>query len=245
MDNSQDFTSDRAVSAHQDSTDRALLARTPNEDLQTEVFPSCSYSLPRDEHHRQVFAEELRKQLRVTFSTQEPAPQSTEPAPTVPGLTQAYDSHFHLDRTHRDLFGTSVIQTTSIEDVLHDTQQVLPNFQVEVVGGVKVFCDPYTFGNIPLMDNRWKIAIGLHPCKVGQLTDGHFTTIQTLLSNPLIKALGEIGLDRTEPQHTWLAQDIAFRKMQTLCRLEKFLFFMLGGLPTNIHLTFFCRLSIW
>ena len=158
MDNSQDFTSDRAVSAHQDSTDRAILARTPNEDLQTEVFLSCSYSLPRDEHHRQVFAEELRKQLRVTFSTQEPAPQSTEPAPTVPGLPQAYDSHFHLDRTHRDLFGTSVIQTTSIEDVLHDTQQVLPNFQVEVVGGVIVFCDPDTFGNIPLMDNRWKTS---------------------------------------------------------------------------------------
>ena len=163
------------MSARQDSTDRAILARTPNEDLQTEVFPSCSYSLPRDEHHRQVFAEELRKQLRVTFSTQEPAPQLTEPAPTVPGLLQAYDSHFHLDRTHRDLFSISVIQNTSIEDVLHDLQQVLPNFQVEVVGGV--FCDSDTFGNIPLMDNWWKFAIGLHPRKVGQLTDGHFTTI--------------------------------------------------------------------
>ena len=69
---------------------------------------------------------------------------------------------------------------------------------------------------------------------MGQLTDGHFTTISILLSNRLIKALGEIGLDRTEPQHTWLSQDIAFGKMLTLCRPDKVLVLHLWG-ASNKH----------
>ena len=77
-------------------------------------------------------------------------------------------------------------------DILQYPQQA-PSYPVDDVGGVMVFCDPETYLNIPLMDGRWKVAIGVHPHKVGICSENHIITIKTLLdSSPLVKALGEI-----------------------------------------------------
>lgn len=59
--------------------------------------------------------------------------------------------------------------------------------------------------------------------------------MKTLLdSNPLVMALGEIGLDRTEPEHTWAQQDHVFKQLLRLSRPNKVLVLHLRG-PSNHH----------
>ena len=113
--------------------------------------------------------------------------------------------------------------------------QPQPRVPVEVYGGVMVFCDPETRLAIPLMDGRWKIAVGVYPRKVRECSEDYVSTIRTLLnSNPLVKALGEIGLDRTEPDYMWREQDHLFRRMSTLSRPDKVLVHHLRG-SSDLH----------
>ena len=98
-----------------------------------------------------------------------------------------------------------------------------------------VFCDPETRLAIPLMDRRWKIAVGVHPRKVRECSEDYVSNIRTLLnSNPLVKALGEIGLDRTEMDYMWREQDHLFHRMLTLSHPDKVLVLQLRG-SSDLH----------
>ncbi|MEW8444279.1 MAG: TatD family hydrolase [Candidatus Thiodiazotropha sp.] len=123
----------------------------------------------------------------------------------------------------------------TIEEILEYPLPSTPACPVELIGGVMVFCDPETRLSIPLMDGRWKVAVGVHPRKVLQCSDSHLARIRMLLdSNPLVKALGEIGLDRTEPDHMWAEQDRMFKRLLTLSRPDKVLVLHLRG-SSNVH----------
>ena len=59
--------------------------------------------------------------------------------------------------------------------------------------------------------------------------------IQMLLdSNPLVKVLGEIGLDCTEPDHMCPEQDRMFKQLLSLSRPDKVLVLHLRG-SSNVH----------
>ena len=60
------------------------------------------------------------------------------------------------------------------------------------------------------------------PEKAVGCQEGVLTHIKALLdTNPLVKALEELGLDRTEPAHTRSEQDHLFKRMQSLSRPDK------------------------
>ncbi|MCG7867848.1 MAG: TatD family hydrolase, partial [Candidatus Thiodiazotropha taylori] len=171
----------------------------------------------------------------VTVRT-ESTPSQQEPSQVISEVTplRGFDSHFHLDRTARKLLGTEDVTGITIQDIF-GYPQPSPQVPVEVSGGVMVFCDPETKLAIPLMDGKWKIAVGVHPRKVRECSEGYISTIRTLLdSNPLVKALGEIGLDRTEPDYMWREQDHLFRRMLTLSRPDKVLVLHLRG-SSDLH----------
>ena len=147
----------------------------------------------------------------------------------------AFDSHFHFDRTAKKLLHVEDVSMVTIEEILEFPLPSTPACPVKLIGGVMVFCDPETRLSIPLMDGRWKVAVGVHPRKVLQCSDSHLARIQMLLdSNPLVKALGEIGLDRTEPDHMWAEQDRMFKRLLSLSRPDKVLVLHLRG-SSNVH----------
>ena len=105
-----------------------------------------------------------------------------------------------------------------------------PNNPVTLIGGVLVFCDPGTTLSIPLMDGRWKVAVGLHP-KSFNHDDAYLDQVRTLVqSNPLVAALGEIGLDRTVPDYLWDEQERTFQRLLTFCHPDKVLVLHLRGI---------------
>lgn len=197
------------------------------EDLAREV----EEQVPQD-RRRSINADSSH--LTVTIGEPKNSTQRDESSyPTSPWA--AFDSHFHLDRTARKLWGLDEVSTVTIDDVLGYALPQPPLIPVNLVGGVMVFCDPETRLSIPLMDGRWKIAVGLHPKKVPNCSEAYLEQIKTLLhSNPLVVALGEIGLDRTVPDYLWDDQDLVFRRMLTFCHPDKVLVLHLRGSST-IH----------
>ena len=63
-----------------------------------------------------------------------------------------FDSHFHLDRTARELWGVREVSTVTLDDILREPLVPAPNNPVTRIGGVIVFCDPGTIHSITLMD---------------------------------------------------------------------------------------------
>ena len=117
----------------------------------------------------------------------------------------------------------------TLDDILREPLVPAPNNPVTLIGGVIVFCDPGTTLSIPLMDRRWKVAVGLHP-KSFNHDEAYLDQVRTLVqSNPLVAALGEIGLDRTVPDYLWDEQERTFQRLLTFCHPEKVLVLHLRG----------------
>ena len=128
-----------------------------------------------------------------------------------PDLPEAYDSHFHLDRTSCKLFGRDTAYV-EVEQLLEHSSGK-PEYPVNVVGGVCVFSEPSRqpiISNAPL---NWKAAVGAHPKHVEELTPARFNTLKSLVRSPDVCALGEIGLDRTVPVKEWRNQDLVFERI--------------------------------
>ncbi len=70
-----------------------------------------------------------------------------------------------------------------------------------------MFCDPRTYPRIFPSDHGFKCAVGLHPREASQLTSSLMSEIEGLLRNPRVGALGETGLDYTEPDTSWGVQE--------------------------------------
>ena len=104
----------------------------------------------------------------------------------------------------------------TLNDILREPLVPAPNNPVTLIGAVIVFCDLETTLSIPLMDGRWKVAVGLHP-KSFNHDDAYLDQVRTLVqSNPLVAALGEIGLDRTVPDYLWDEQERTFPTISSL-----------------------------
>ena len=209
----------------------------PHEPIQTGEFLRVAEDLARivegqvpEDHRRTINTDS--SDLTVTIRER---PNNTHEGSYAPSPWAAFDSHFHLDRTARKLWGLDEVSTVTMNDILGYALPHPPVTPVNLVGGVMVFCDPETRLSIPLMDGRWKIAVGLHPKKVPNCSEAYLEQIKTLLySNPLVVALGEIGLDRTVPDYLWDDQDLVFKRMLTFCHPEKVLVLHLRG-SSNIH----------
>lgn len=202
-----------------------------------EVVPRYTESRPVEEQDPQrtriVSTEGPREHLRISIGVDPHGRDSTQDP--VSQRPFAFDSHFHFDRTAKKLLHAEDVSMVTIEEILEYPLPSTPACPVELIGGVMVFCDPETRLSIPLMDGRWKVAVGVHPRKVLQCSDSHLARIRMLLdSNPLVKALGEIGLDRTEPDHMWAEQDRMFKRLLTLSRPDKVLVLHLRG-SSNVH----------
>jgi len=123
---------------------------------------------------------------------------------------EVYDSHFHADRMIAN-FGLAAAM--SLEEVASTpVSRERPDHPVTVMGGVAVYCDPRSYPKTVAVSPRFTVAIGCHPKKVTHLTPEKEQQLQRLLQHPRV-ALGEIGLDWTEPMHTWDLQLTVFRRL--------------------------------
>ena len=157
--------------------------------------------------------------------------QMVEPTQTT--YPEAIDSHFHLDRTRRKLWGQQSM--ASVEELVQYTPPPLPTRQVQVTGGVAVYCDPDSYPPAPTIDSPWKTAVGFHPRHATLFSESTFQQLDALLHSPFVTALGEIGLDRTEPEFTWELQETVLKKLLQLCNVRKPLILHIRG-PFGDHL---------
>ena len=114
-------------------------------------------------------------------------------------LQPVFDSHFHLDRTCKDL---NLPLSSTLDDIRTRVGEPDPCLRVGMRGCTLVFCDPETYPTLgeigQLAWQGFTVAIGLHPKKV---SSNEFTlaadvdVLTRLLSSLQVGALGEVGLD--------------------------------------------------
>ncbi|KAL4228772.1 hypothetical protein ACF0H5_011814 [Mactra antiquata] len=121
---------------------------------------------------------------------------------------KAYDSHFHLDRTLKALH---LVSTGTLEDILSRVI-VKESKRVTLTGAVAIFCDPKTYPTeegLADLPEHIPVGIGYHP-RHAQINHGigkgNVEDIKRLLQHPKVVALGEIGIDHTEPMVHWASQ---------------------------------------
>ena len=123
--------------------------------------------------------------------------------PIRESLPLAFDAHFHLDRTRKKC------RKVTVETIVNSMSPG-EEFQVQVAGGIAVFCDPATYPTETLMAeltaNGFGVAIGLHPKSAQSYGDREWEAFERSLALPGVKALGEVGLDYSVPPGGWIAQ---------------------------------------
>ena len=120
-------------------------------------------------------------------------------------LKEGYDSHCHYDRAIVKMKTPSV----TLGGFLRAQLPVPPRNPIKLAGGMVIYCDPPTWPNpchIP-MEQGWGIAVGLHPKRVRQFGDVENAKLERLMACPEVKALGEVGLDRSVSRDLWARQE--------------------------------------
>ena len=124
--------------------------------------------------------------------------------PTPRRITRAYDvfdSHFHLDRTSLRLLGNLNL---ALDQWLEEPMERPPTVPVNVVGGILIHCDPGTFPKSVPLDDRFHVAVGLHPRKAHHYTRDEVDKFTDLIQSSRVTVIGEIGLDRSDiPRRYW------------------------------------------
>ncbi|KAK3086919.1 hypothetical protein FSP39_025393 [Pinctada imbricata] len=160
-----------------------------------------------------------------------PAFRATAALP-VERVYQAFDSHFHLDRTsarwREPLRTVENLISQSWDGRSH------PRLKVDLVGGVMVHCDPKTYPARFDQARRWGYAIGIHPKKVREFNTEKEAQFSRLLGFPRVVAIGEVGLDRSCDPESWPLQDEALFKVLKYVRPNKVLVLHLRGMPNDI-----------
>jgi len=142
-------------------------------------------------------------------------------------LKEAYDSHFHLDRLSHQLHKGSLVEETIFQHM-----EKSPKVPVTLCGGVMVFCDPKGYDHIPRgWDPKWKIAVGVHPKKVKDLSSGRLDQLKKLLSKS--SALGEVGLDYQHNDPDRESQRAMLEKLLPLCQAKHVLVLHVRGSPDD------------
>ena len=117
---------------------------------------------------------------------------------------QAVDSHFHFDRLEANLRAKG-LGSKGLACVAHTSRT--PEIMVRVVGGVLNYCDPKNFGRILFpQSSRWRVAVGIHPRHARRAADVDYFALRTLLGEPRVVAISEMGLDHSLPKDTWGCQ---------------------------------------
>lgn len=151
---------------------------------------------------------------------------------SVPREESAFDSHFHLNRTSQRIWGT-VAGKYPQDFIKYALSENIPSHKVNVIGGVLNYSEPSNYKNIPIPSGNWKIAVGVHPKRVSELTEDRFQQLQQLMKCSTIAALGEVGLDRTVPFQEWRIQEAALTRILKLAVPEKCLVLHLRGSITD------------
>jgi TatD DNase family protein len=144
-------------------------------------------------------------------------------------VDEAFDSHFHLDRTSARIWKTS--SGRSVEELISYGMSCKspPSLEVTVPGGVIVYSEPCSYPEIEPVRKPWGIAVGVHPKHTDELTPERFLRLKDLLDLPYVVALGEVGLDRTVPVKLWRRQEEVLRQMLTLARKDRVIVLHLRG----------------
>lgn len=123
-------------------------------------------------------------------------------------LVQAFDSHFHLDRSRQKF---RLPQNSSVQQLL-DAVEVPNQERVRLTGGVVVFCDPASYPGLRQLEDLpqgFGAAIGLHPRHSVYFLDHQMRILDQLRElqrHPRVVAVGEMGIDHTEPTERWAGQ---------------------------------------
>ena len=72
-----------------------------------------------------------------------------------------------------------------------------------------------------ISDSDFPAAVGLHPRHAVDFNSNIKRKVTELLRQDRVVALGEIGLDRTEPKGTWSYQESVLKDLLTLVTPEK------------------------
>ena len=127
-------------------------------------------------------------------------------------LPQAFDSHFHLDRSRRSLDDPFL----SVDNLCSKIQPDR-DFRVKLVGGVVIFCDPPTYPTRKeaqdLKSQGYSIGIGFHPKGANRYTEEDYTAFGDCLSFLEVTVFGEVGLDYSTNPSSWRHQHKALNRI--------------------------------
>ncbi|XP_069134300.1 uncharacterized protein [Argopecten irradians] len=176
-------------------------------------------------------------------SSDDEEPQSR----TEQGKLEVYDSHFHLDRTSRQIWGKSSGHT--VEELLSYSfsSSVIeqPSVPAAVVGGVIIYSEPNNYPPVDFtLEGPWKVAVGVHPKHCETLTVDQKLHLQRLLQHPKVVALGEFGLDRTIPIAKCRRQTEVFAKLLKMARPTQPIVLHLRGVKGDVHGTDIYRAAL-
>lgn len=141
-------------------------------------------------------------------------------------LNEAFDSHFHFDRTCSKIWKHYLLSTVkTAENLLSYTYQSTrqPKLIVSIVGDVKNYSEPSTHPELIQPNGFWGIALDVDPKHAGELTEERFLHMKNMLDFPSVVGLGEIGLDQKDPSNLWRKQEEVFCQVLSLVRQEKVL----------------------
>lgn len=132
-------------------------------------------------------------------------------------LPAVFDSHFHLDRACKKIWG--VEEGHTVEDLLKHSESDKPAVPVNVIGGIIVYSEPNTYPDVSFtLNGPWKVAVGVHPKQHSTFTEEKIMLLEQLLCHPKVVALGECGLDRSVPPSEWTQQEDVFIKLLKLAK---------------------------
>jgi Tat protein secretion system quality control protein TatD with DNase activity len=137
----------------------------------------------------------------------------------------AFDSHFHLDRSSKRLLGNLSLTMESWTDESMERPSKIP---MNLIGGTLIYCDPESFPTSVHIDDKWKVAIGVHLKNVHGLRKQHYQQFISLVQSRRVAAVGEIGLDRTVSEEYW-AEQLEF--LETIASTLK-----TAGKPIILHI---------
>jgi TatD DNase family protein len=193
----------------------------------------------RPEQRRRLFREELRGfeldhpagKPMAPVQSRSPLVKATSKSKTKVAkrsleLAEAFDSHFHFEETARALGADKDI---GVLGILQLVQSPRPKNEVTVVGGTMIYCYPSNFPSTFATIPGFVYAVGIHPRCASLFTREVEEQLRTLLSSPEVRALGEVGLDRTEAPRNWEEQDEVLQKVLTLCSPDKVLILHFRG----------------
>ena len=128
--------------------------KTPLREFRLPKFHRLHQFKPQDNRvpHGVLRVPEHAELVQATRRPKRQSPPRNQPLVLQQGPPAAFDSHFHLDRTARELWGGNEVSTVTLNDILREPLVPAPNNPVTLIGGVIVFCDPGTTRSIPLMD---------------------------------------------------------------------------------------------